>query len=64
MSKIKISIIGCSGYTGLELIKTISSHPYIEISSLIANENSGKYISDLSSSLIMLKLPKILLEKK
>ena len=60
MTKIKISIIGCSGYTGLELIKTISSHPHIEISSLIANENSGKYISDISSSLMMLKLPKII----
>ncbi|MDA9573548.1 N-acetyl-gamma-glutamyl-phosphate reductase [Rickettsiales bacterium] len=57
MKKVKVAIIGCTGYTGLELIKTLSNHQYIEISALVANENAGKYISEISPSLLSLQLP-------
>lgn len=45
----KVGIIGVSGYTGLELIKLILNHPYMEISYLAASKE-GK-ISEIFPSL-------------
>lgn len=39
--KIKVAIVGASGYTGLELIKIISSHPKFEISYIGASKDDG-----------------------
>ena len=32
LEKIKIAIIGASGYTGVELIRLLLQHPQVEIS--------------------------------
>lgn len=45
MSKIKISIIGATGYTGIELLKILLQHPQVEIKYLTAGSSEGK-ISD------------------
>ena len=50
--KIKISILGASGYTGGELIRLLLNHPLCEIVSLSSNFNSGKKISDIHNDLV------------
>ncbi len=35
-------IYGATGYTGIELIKALLNHPYIEISELISSSSAGK----------------------
>ena len=50
MSKIKVAIIGASGYTGLELIKILINHPHFEIA-YIATTEGGIKASDLHPSL-------------
>ena len=47
MSKIKVSILGASGYTGCELIRFLSAHPEAEIVHLTAERHAGKLISDV-----------------
>lgn len=37
--KIKTSIVGVSGYTGLELVKLIINHPIFELNAVYASEN-------------------------
>lgn len=42
MKKIKIAIIGASGYTGVELIRLLYNHPQVEIVALAAESNAGQ----------------------
>ncbi|MDY3113383.1 MAG: N-acetyl-gamma-glutamyl-phosphate reductase [Helicobacter sp.] len=37
--KIGVSIVGVSGYTGLELVKILINHPHFELKSVYASEN-------------------------
>ncbi|WP_026676127.1 N-acetyl-gamma-glutamyl-phosphate reductase [Fictibacillus gelatini] len=43
----KVGIIGASGYGGVELIRLLHRHPYIESLSLYTSSNDGKMIDDL-----------------
>lgn len=45
-NKFNIAICGATGYTGLELIKILSRHPFINIRQLIANSNAGSKINN------------------
>ena len=40
--KIKIGVIGASGYTGADLIRLAACHPHMEITLLAANTHAGK----------------------
>jgi len=44
-NKLKIAVIGATGYTGLDLIYMLSKHPKVEILNLCATKNLGKNIS-------------------
>jgi len=46
-SKIKISIIGVTGYTGLELLRLAISHPSIEIVHLVSRQDEPVPLCDL-----------------
>jgi N-acetyl-gamma-glutamyl-phosphate reductase len=55
--KIKIAILGASGYTGVELIRLLLSHKQIEIKALIADSNAGKEIAEIYPHLSPFALP-------
>ena len=44
-NKLKIAIIGATGYTGLDLVYLLSKHPKVSIVKLCATKNLGKKIS-------------------
>ncbi|HMO13017.1 MAG TPA: N-acetyl-gamma-glutamyl-phosphate reductase [Pirellulaceae bacterium] len=46
-SKVRVSIIGASGYTGGELIRLLLSHPYVEVAQVTSQQNAGKFISSV-----------------
>ncbi len=58
INKIKVCVIGATGYTGLELIYLLSSHPKVKIVHLCASKNLGKNISSFDKR-IKKKLPKV-----
>ena len=58
INKLKIAVIGATGYTGLDLIYILSKHPYVKITNLCATKNLGKNISFFDKR-IKKKLPKI-----
>ena len=39
---INVAILGASGYTGSELIRLLSGHPYFKIVALSADRKAGK----------------------
>jgi N-acetyl-gamma-glutamyl-phosphate reductase len=45
--KLKVAIVGASGYVGGELLRVIASHPMLEVKTLTANTNAGQKISVL-----------------
>lgn len=55
--KIKVIIIGASGFTGAELVRILLGHSKVEVSSLVADSNAGKEFSDLYPEFSSYDLP-------
>ena len=47
MKPVKIAVIGASGYTGLELLKLLLTHPHAELVCVTSRQNAGRKISEL-----------------
>lgn len=57
--KIKIAVIGASGYTGADLIRLAVCHPHIEIVELVAHSHAGQEMGSVFPHLAHLNLPKL-----
>ncbi|OGX68232.1 MAG: N-acetyl-gamma-glutamyl-phosphate reductase [Paenibacillus sp. RIFOXYA1_FULL_44_5] len=44
--KLRVAIVGSTGYGGVELIRLLSNHPYVQITSVISSSNAGTPITD------------------
>jgi len=51
MSKVKVAIIGGSGYGGSELLRILLFHPEAEVVFVTANEQTGKKVSEVHRNL-------------
>lgn len=60
MAKIKIGVIGASGYTGSDLVRLAACHPGMEIAVLTANSHAGKAMAEVFPHLAHLKLPTLI----
>ncbi len=58
--KIRIAILGASGYTGAELVRLLSRHPNAEIVVLTADRKAGQPLSDVFPHLGGLDLPDLI----
>jgi N-acetyl-gamma-glutamyl-phosphate reductase len=56
-NKLRIGILGASGYTGAELLRLLALHPGIEIRLLTADRQAGKPLADIFPHLGRLDLP-------
>ena len=59
MPKLNVLVAGSTGYIGVQLIKLLVKHKYINIKYLCGNSSVGKNISLYDKSLSKYKLPKI-----
>ena len=59
MRKLNVLIAGSTGYIGIQLIKLLLKHRYINIKYLCGNSSVGKIVSSYDRSLAKKKLPKI-----
>jgi N-acetyl-gamma-glutamyl-phosphate reductase len=44
---ISVSVVGASGYSGIELLKILVRHPGVRIDRLFANSSAGKHLSEV-----------------
>ena len=51
MSKIKIGIVGGTGYTGVELLRLLAQHPQTELDVITSRGEAGMSVSDMFPSL-------------
>jgi N-acetyl-gamma-glutamyl-phosphate reductase len=56
-NKLRIGILGASGYTGAELVRLLARHPQAEIRLLTADRQAGKPLAEVFPHLGHLKLP-------
>ncbi len=47
MKRAKIAVIGASGYTGLELLRLLLTHPHAELVCVTSRQNAGRSIGEL-----------------
>ena len=45
---ISVSVVGASGYSGIELLKILVRHPGAYIDKLFANSSAGKRLADVA----------------
>lgn len=57
MERVRIGVLGASGYTGAELLRLLVSHPAAEIRWLTADRNAGQQVGVLFPHLAHLDLP-------
>ena len=60
MHKINVLVAGSTGYIGVQLIKLLINHKYINLKYLCGNTSIGKKISNFDKSLSNVRLPKII----
>jgi N-acetyl-gamma-glutamyl-phosphate reductase len=48
---IKVSVVGGSGYTGVELLRILSNHPNVDLYQITSRGDAGKLVSDVYPSL-------------
>jgi len=48
---VKVSVMGASGYTGVELVRLLHAHPEVEIACVTARQNAGEEMASLFPSL-------------
>lgn len=51
MTKVKAAVIGGSGYTGLELLRLLATHPEVEVSAVTSRQYEGCAVGDVFPSL-------------
>jgi LysW-gamma-L-alpha-aminoadipyl-6-phosphate/LysW-L-glutamyl-5-phosphate reductase len=49
--KIKVSIVGASGYGGGELVRILLNHPHVEIHQVTSESNAGKFVHSVHPNL-------------
>jgi len=59
-NRLRIGILGASGYTGAELVRILSRHPQVEIRLLTADRQAGKPLAEVFPHLGHLTLPNLI----
>lgn len=49
--KIKVGIVGATGYTGVELLRLLATHPQVEVAAITSRGEAGVHIADYFPSL-------------
>ncbi|UTW57386.1 N-acetyl-gamma-glutamyl-phosphate reductase [Kordiimonas sp. SCSIO 12603] len=58
--KIRVGILGASGYTGADLVRLLVAHPNVEIALLTAERKAGLPIAEVFPHLVGLDLPDLI----
>ena len=57
--KIRVGVLGASGYTGADLVRLAVPHPAMEITALTANSHAGKPMAEVFPHLSFVELPRL-----
>src|SRR3546814_15637445 len=55
--RLKVAVLGASGYTGIELLRLLAHHPGVEIAALTADRPAGKSLVAVFPHVLPQRLP-------
>ena len=55
--KVRIGVLGASGYTGADLVRLALAHPAMEITALTANSHAGKTMAEVLQESTLIPAP-------
>lgn len=58
-NRVRLGILGASGYTGAELLRILARHPGVDIKALTAEKNAGGTVAELFPHLAGMELPRL-----
>lgn len=58
-NRVRIAVLGASGYTGAELLRLLARHEHAEIVALTAERKAGQMLGEVFPHLAQLKLPRL-----
>lgn len=58
-NRVRLGILGASGYTGAELLRILARHPGVDIKALTAEKNAGNAVAELFPHLAGMELPRL-----
>ena len=56
-NKIRVAVLGSTGYVGMELVKILSNHSYVDINFLGSETIRGGYLNNIDNSKVYNQLP-------
>ena len=56
-NKIRVAVLGSTGYVGMELVKILSNHPYVDINFLGSETIHGSYLNNIDNTQEYNELP-------
>lgn len=51
VSRLKVGIVGGTGYTGVELLRLLSQHPHVELAAITSRKEDGMPVADMFPNL-------------
>ncbi len=55
--RVKVAVLGASGYSGIEAVRLLATHPYVELTALTSEHYAGREVSDVYRHLAGIDLP-------
>jgi len=55
--KVKVAVVGASGYSGIEAVRILASHPFVELSVLTSEHYAGREVAEVYRHLAGVDLP-------
>src|SRR5580704_19081422 len=56
-SRVKVGILGASGYSGIEAVRLLAGHPFVELSVLTSEHYAGREVAEVYRHLAGVDLP-------
>ena len=56
-NKVKVAVLGASGYSGIEAVRILAGHPFVELSVLTSEHYAGREVTDVYRHLAGIDLP-------
>ena len=56
-NKIRVAVLGSTGYVGMELVRILSQHSYVDINFLGSETIHGGYLNNIDNSKVYNQLP-------
>src|SRR5246127_3847392 len=56
-NRVKVAVLGASGYSGIEAVRILASHPFVELSVLTSEHYAGREVADVYRHMAGIDLP-------